>query len=76
MSKSGQLMEYIIRDIIEFHSMEYGLDVKESMSRFYNSEIFNKLNETETGLYLCGSAYVYELFLDELRNGKIVQHEI
>jgi hypothetical protein len=27
-------------------------------------------------LYLCGSAYVYGLFLDELRNGKIVQKEI
>jgi hypothetical protein len=69
-------MEYIIRDVIEFYSVEYRLDVKESMSRFYSSEIFNKLNEIETGLYLCGSAYVYGLFLDELRNGKIVQQEI
>jgi hypothetical protein len=76
MNKSEQLMEYIIRDIIEFYSVEHRLDMKESMSRFYNSEIFDKLNETETGLYLCGSAYVYDLFLDELRNGKIVQHEI
>jgi hypothetical protein len=76
MSKPGQLIEYIIRDIIEFYSVEHGLDVKESMSRFYNSEIFNKLDEIETGLYLCGSAYVYDLFLDELRNGKIVQQEI
>jgi len=35
-----------------------------------------KLNDTETGLYLCGSDYVYDLFYDELKNGKIVQQEI
>ncbi|MCL2112165.1 MAG: hypothetical protein FWH32_08000 [Clostridiales bacterium] len=50
--------------------------MKEAMSQLYNSEVFGKLNDAETGLYLCGSSYVYDLFHDELKNGKIVQQEI
>jgi len=69
-------MEYIIRDIIEYHAVDTGADMKEAMSQLYNSEVFGKLNDAETGLYLCGSSYVYDLFHDELKNGKIVQQEI
>ena len=76
MSKVDQLIEYIIRDIIEYQVLNNKLSMKEAMSQFYNSEVFNKLNDTETGLYLCSSAYVYGLFCDEQANGKIIQQEI
>ena len=76
MSKAEQLIEYIVSDIIVYLSIDNGIDVKEAMSRFYNSEVFSKLSEVETGLYLCSSAYVYDLFRDELQNGKIIQNEI
>ena len=76
MSKDEQLIEYIVRDIIVYQAEDNAIDMKESMSRFYNSEVFNKLSDVETGLYLCSSAYVYGLFCDELQNGKIIQKEI
>ena len=43
---------------------------------FYNSEVFEKLRNPETGLYLESPAYVYGLFQDESTFGKIVQAEI
>jgi hypothetical protein len=76
MSKPEQLMEYIVRDVIEYYVALEKLDMKTAMVQFYNSEVFGKLHDVETGLYLCSSAYVYDLFLDEIQNGKIVQLEI
>jgi len=32
------------------------------MEQFYNSEIFDKLQDSETGLYTESASYVYELF--------------
>ena len=76
MSKTEQLIEYIVRDIIEFQLVDEEVEIKDAMSRFYNSEVFSKLNDSETGLYLCGSSFVYGLFRDELVCGKIIQQEI
>ena len=76
MNKAGQLIEYIIRDIVEYLIQNSGIDIKEAMAKFYGSEVFAKLNDTETGLYLCSSAYVCALFQDEMRHGKIIQNEI
>ena len=76
MTKIEQLTEYTVRDIIEVHVIENDLDVKEAMTQFYESAVFEKLNDSETQLYLCGSAYVYDLFRDELEYSQIVQKEI
>ena len=46
------------------------------MNKFYNSEVFEKLQDEETGLYLESSGYVYDLFKDELNFGHIIQAEI
>ena len=43
---------------------------------FYNSEVFEKLQDEETGLYKESSAYVYDLFKDEMNFGHIIQAEI
>mgnify|MGYP007041225037 CR=1 FL=1 len=45
-------------------------------SKFYNSEVFEKLQDEETGLYKESSAYVYDLFKDEMNFGHIIQAEI
>ena len=39
-------------------------------------EVFEKLQDEETGLYLESPEYVYDLFKDELNFGHIVQAEI
>ena len=60
MSKQDQLIEYIILDIVDM----------------ITEEVFEKLQDKETGLYCESSSYVYDLFCDELNFGHIVQAEI
>ena len=46
------------------------------MGMFYSSETFLKLTYTETGLYLESSAYIYDLYQNEILNGLLIQTEI
>jgi hypothetical protein len=46
------------------------------MNQFYNSAVFEKLRDYETGLYLQSAAYVYDLYCAEKREGRLVQLEI
>jgi hypothetical protein len=44
---------------------ERSIETEMAMNVFYNSKTFDKLNDKETGLYLNGSSYVYEIFKEE-----------
>ena len=46
------------------------------MNLLYNSEIYNKLLDIETGLYRESPAYVYGLLQDEFNFGHIIQAEM
>ena len=76
MDKKGQLIEYITQDLVAYVAEEFGLSVKEAMNRVYLSKLYEKLLDTETGLYLEGSGYVYGILKDELKYGRLVQMEI
>ncbi len=76
MSKAEQLMEYNVQDIISYMVEDLNIEYDKAMDIFYNSETFEKLQDEETGLYLESSAYIYGIFQDERKYGKIVQTEI
>ena len=76
MGKQEQLIEYIIQDIVDMFSSDQDIEYDEAMNKFYNSEVFEKLQDEETGLYKESSAYVYDLFKDEMNFGHIIQAEI
>ena len=76
MDKQKQLMEYIIQDIVDVFATEQDIEYDVAMDKFYNSEVFEKLQDEETGLYLESSDYIYDLFKDEVNFGHIVQAEI
>ena len=76
MGKQEQLIEYIVQDIVDMFSSDQDIEYDEAMNKFYNSKIFEKLQDKETGLYLESSDYVYDLFKDEINFGRIVQAEI
>ena len=76
MSKQEQLIEDMIQDIIEAFTNDQGLEYDEAMNKFYNSEVFAKLQNEETGLYMESSSYVYDLFRDEMNFGHIIQAEV
>lgn len=76
MNKKKQLIEYITQDIVTFIVEDCQVEIDMAMNQFYNSAVFEKLQDIETGLYLEGSAYVYDLFLNEMENGRLIQNEI
>lgn len=76
MSKQEQLIEYIVQDIVDMFSSDQDIEYDEAMNKFYNSKVFEKLQDKETGLYMESSEYVYDLFKDEMNFGRIVQAEI
>jgi len=59
------LIEYILSDIVGYIMEDNNIKIGEAMAILYGSRIFEKLHDVETGLYLSGSAYVYELFKEE-----------
>lgn len=76
MSKQDQLIEYIVQDIVYMLATDQNIEYDEAMNKFYNSEVFGKLQDKETGLYLESSEYIYDLFKDEMNFGHIIQAEI
>ena len=76
MNEKKQLIEYAIQDIVEMISKDQNVEYDEAMNFFYESEIFDKIQDVETGLYRESSAYIYDLYKDELNFGHIVQAEI
>ena len=76
MNEQKQLIEYMIQDVVDMLATDQNIEYDEAMHKFYNSEVFEKLQDEETGLYLESSGYVYDLFKDELNFGHIIQAEI
>lgn len=73
MSKKEILIEFIMQDIVAFIVADNNIEIDEAMNIFYNSTLFQKLQEIETGLYLESSAYIYDILKDEINSGKLVQ---
>ena len=76
MEKTKALIEGVTQDIIAFLVEEDNISIEEAMNILFNSEVFSKLTDYETGLYRESSAYVLTLLRDEITNGCIVQIEI
>ena len=76
MCKKDELLEYVIQDIIDMISTDWSIEYDEAKNKVYNSEVFEKLIDEETGLYLESPNYVYDLFKDEMNFGHIIQAEI
>lgn len=61
MTNKAQMIEFMVQDLVEMicesQNIEYDLD----MNKLYNSELFEKLQDPETGLYRESTAYVYGL---------------
>jgi hypothetical protein len=70
------LIEGIIQDLVSYICEDEGIAIDEAMTKVYNSIVYTKLIDEATGLYIEGSAYVYELLKDELVEGDLKQKEI
>ncbi|MBO4761912.1 MAG: hypothetical protein J5499_00645 [Lachnospiraceae bacterium] len=76
MEKTELMKEYMIQDLVEFITEDQKIEYDDAMSILYNSMIYDKIMDPETGLYRESPAYVYGLLQDEMNFGKIVQAEM
>ena len=76
MDKVKALIEGVTQDVIAYLVEEDAIPIEKAMDTLYNSKIFTKLSDSETGLYRESSAYVFSLLRDELSNGELIQTEV
>jgi len=74
--KIRYMMDFVTTEIISAITEDTELAVPEAMKAFYNSEVFERLCDSETGLYRESGGYVYELYKTEKEYGRLVQTEI
>lgn len=70
-----ELIEGIIQELVKYLCEEKYMEIEEAMEVVYNSIIFEKFSDVETGLYKESASYVYELLSDEINDGKLIQKE-
>lgn len=66
-NQQQEMIEYTTQEVVRYLIEDNALLLEEALNRFYLSKTFEKLNDIETGLYLEGSAYIYEMFKREHR---------
>ena len=76
MSKEQQMIEYMVQDLVEMLTETQGIEYDVAMRTIYDSQVYEKIIDTETGLYRESPAYVYGLLQDEFNFGHIVQAEV
>ena len=73
MNNFESLIEYIIKDTAEYLIEDFSIDLYTALRFIYNSDVYARLSDPETGLYTQSSAYVYQLLKAEYRLGKLPQ---
>ena len=76
MSKEQQMIEYMVQDLVEMLTKSQSIEYDEAMRILYASQVYEKVEDIETGLYRESPAYVYGLLQDELNFGHMIQAEI
>ena len=64
--KQKQLIEYIVQDLVAMLTERKHYSIQEAMRVVYHSDFHAKLLDIDTGLYLEGSEYLYQLLCEEL----------
>ena len=64
-NEQQEMIEYTTQEIVQYIIEDNKLGMTDAMDKFYMSKTFEQLADVETGLYLQGSAYVYERYKAE-----------
>lgn len=68
----GILINARIKDMAMWLMEDFEYSLEEALDCVYNSELFEKLQDLETGLYYQSSGYNYELLKEEMKYGRIL----
>ncbi len=64
------LIEQLVLDMALMLMSDFGYDTQEAIDVIYQSKLFSKLEDPNTGLYYQGSVYVYSFLNEELKTSK------
>lgn len=65
------MKEAISADLADMLSKDFGMTIPEALDALYNSEVYTKLSNRESGLYFQSSLYVYTFLKDEIKTGSM-----
>ena len=76
MKQNDNKIEFIINcdveKIVSLLEEDYGMNILDAFDTIYNSKIYKKLTDTETGLYIQSPLYIYEYLKEEIGEPKMV----
>lgn len=55
-----------VEKIVSLLQEDYGMTILDAFDTIYNSRIYKKLIDTETGLYIQSPLYIYEYLKEEI----------
>ena len=73
--KIDLMVNLVTADVVSSIMEETAVSAQTAMKMFYNSEVFERLWDPETGLYRESGGYVYDLYKIEQEYGRLVQFE-
>ena len=59
-----------VEEIVSLLQEDYGTKILDAFNTVYNSNIYKKLIDTETGLYIQSPLYIYEYLKEEINESK------
>ena len=59
-----------VEEIVSLLQQDYGMKILDAFNTVYNSNIYKKLIDTETGLYIQSPLYIYEYLKEEINESK------
>lgn len=60
-----------VEEIVSLLQEDYGMKILDAFNIVYNSNIYKKLIDTETGLYIQSPLYIYEYLKEEINESKL-----
>ena len=64
------LIDTLTKNLVMRVIADFGLSVRDSLDAVYNSQIYEKILDLDTGLYYQSAGYNYQLLHRELVEGK------
>lgn len=65
------LINALVERLTTFVMTDYKLSMTEALALVFNSQLYDKITDVDTGLYFQSAAYNYRLLKREIEYGKI-----
>jgi len=61
------IIDNLLADLLKVIMEDKRVDMSSALDVLYNSELYTKINDTDTGLYIQSADYNYELLKEEIK---------